>query len=52
MQNVHADFYEDLDVNFVVTVFDPNKKNKEANLELELCIEAWPFLACVSGMLE
>ena len=23
-KNVHADFYVDLDVNFVVTVFDPN----------------------------
>ncbi|KAF3572368.1 hypothetical protein F2Q69_00058475 [Brassica cretica] len=23
-KNVHADFYGDLDVNFVVTVFDPN----------------------------
>ena len=24
MKNVHADFYGNLDVNFVVTVFDPN----------------------------
>ena len=24
VKNVHADFYGDLDVNFVVTVFDPN----------------------------
>ena len=32
MQNVHADFYGDLDVNFVVTVFDPNIGPEESAL--------------------
>ena len=27
-KNVHSDFYEYLDVNFVVSVFDPNNINK------------------------